>query len=162
MVRTCTLNLLTVINIYIIFLLIHTTLKSRLSLPRLSELVRYAVQRKILKIMNRKWNHWFREFPGDLISSEMKKFKFSNLRLKGNDKNHSLKGIPLVVTYYPLLKSLSAIIDKKISILYMGKDLKSAFTPEPMVSICSDRNLNSYLGRVKLYPLERTVDRYKC
>ena len=147
MVRTCTLNLLTVVNIYIIFLLINTTLKSRLSLPRLSELVGYAVQRKILKIMKRKWNHWFREFPGDLISSEMKKFKFSNLRLKGNDKNYSLKGIPLVVTYYPLLKSLSAIIDKKISILQSAE-----------IAIW----VNSYLGRVKLYPLERTVDRYKC
>ena len=40
---TCTLNLLTAINIYIICLLIHTTLKSQLSLARLCELVGYAV-----------------------------------------------------------------------------------------------------------------------
>ena len=51
---TCTLNLLTVINIYIICLLIHTTLKSQLSLARLYELVGYAVQRRILKIIKNK------------------------------------------------------------------------------------------------------------
>ena len=50
----CTLNLLTVFNIYIICLLIHTTLKSQLSLARLYELVGYAVQRRILKIIKNK------------------------------------------------------------------------------------------------------------
>ena len=44
----------TVINIYIICLLIHTTLKSQLSLARLYELVGYAVQRRILKIIKNK------------------------------------------------------------------------------------------------------------
>ena len=39
----CTLNLLAVINIYIICLLIHTTLKSQLSLTRLCEFVGYVV-----------------------------------------------------------------------------------------------------------------------
>ena len=31
-----------------------------------------------------------------------------------------------------------------------------------MVSFRSDRKLNSYLVRARLYPLERTVDSYKC
>ena len=54
---------------------------------------------------------WFsrREYPEDLINSEMSKVKFSNLRLKSNDNNHNRKEILLFVTYHPLLKSLSAI-----------------------------------------------------
>ena len=63
---------------------------------------------------------WFlkREYPENLISSEMKKVKFSSLRLKSNDKNHNIKGIPYVVTYHPLLKSLRAITDKYL--LHIG------------------------------------------
>ena len=48
-----------------------------------------------------------REYPENLIRSKMNKVKFSILRLKSNDKNHNMKGIPLVVAYHPLLKSLS-------------------------------------------------------
>ena len=52
------LHLLTVINIYIICLLIHTTQKSQLSLARPCELVAYDVQRRInLKIIKNKLNH---------------------------------------------------------------------------------------------------------
>ena len=63
-----------------------------------------------------KMKSWFRkrEYSGDLISSEMRKGKFYNLRLKSNDKNHNMKGILLLVTYH-----LSAIIDKNLGILYM-------------------------------------------
>ena len=61
-----------------------------------------------------------REYIEDLIISEMRKVKFSNSRLIRNDENHNVKGIPLIVLYYPLLKPLSAI-DRYISILYMDK-----------------------------------------
>ena len=43
--------------------------------------------------------------------------------------NYKMKGMLLFVTYHPWLKSLSDIIDKNISILYMDKDVKRAFTP---------------------------------
>ena len=71
------------------------------------------------------------------FSSEMNKVKFSNLRLKSNDKNHNIKGIPLVVTYHSLLKSFSAIIDKNLSILYMDKEVEKVFTSRPMISFRS-------------------------
>ena len=61
---------------------------------------------------------WKGEYPQNLVSSEMKKVKFSSLRLKSNDKNHNIKGIPYVVTYHPLLKSLRAITDKYL--LHIG------------------------------------------
>ena len=74
---------------------------------------------------------WFRkrEYPENLIRSEMNKVKFSNFRPKSSYKNHNMKGIPLVVTYHPLLKSLSGIIDKNVSILYMDKEVRKVFTP---------------------------------
>ena len=79
---------------------------------------------------------WFRkrEHPENLIRCEMNKVKFSNLRPKSNDKNHNMKGIPLVVTYHPLLKSQSGFTDKNLSHLYMDKEVKKVFTPQPMVS----------------------------
>ena len=106
---------------------------------------------------------WFRkrEHPENLIRCEMNKVKFSNLRPKSNDKNHNMKGIPLVVTYHPLLKSLSGIIDKNLSILYMDKKVKKLFTPRPMVLFRSSCKLNSYLFRAKLYSSERTIGSYK-
>ena len=46
----------------------------------------------------------------------MNKVKFSNLRPKNNDKDHNMKWIPLVIIYYLLLKTLSGITDKNLSI----------------------------------------------
>ena len=80
-----------------------------------------------------------REYLEDLINSGMKNFKFSNLRLKSNDKNQNTKGIPSIFTYHPLLKSLSAITDKNLSNLYM----KKVFTSLPMVLFRSACKLNS-------------------
>ena len=76
---------------------------------------------------------WFRkrDYPEDLISSGMSKEKFSNLRLKSNDKNHNMKGMSLVVAYHSLLKSLSAIITKNLSILHIDKEVKKVFTRPP-------------------------------
>ena len=129
---------------------------------RICELIGYVVQRRILKIIKKKWNCG--SGKESLIRSEMNKVKFSNLRLKSNDKNHKMKGIPLVVWYHPLLKFLSGIIDKNLSTLYMDKEVKKVFTLRSMVSFHrhSARKLSSYLIRAKLYPLERTVSSCKC
>ena len=156
-------NLLNVINIYIICVLIYTTLKSQLSLARLCKLVGYAVARWNLKITE-EMKSWFmkREDPVDLTSSEMRIIKSSNSRLKRNYKNQNMKGILLVVTYHHLLKSLGAIIGKILNVLYMNKDVKKVFTLGPMISFLSAHKSNSYLVRAKLYPLERTIGTYKC
>ena len=61
----------------------------------------------------------------------MNKVKFSNLRPKNNDKNHNMKGIPLVVTYHPLLKSQSGFTDKNLSHLYMDKEVKKYLPHNP-------------------------------
>ena len=44
----------------------------------------------------------------------------------------------------------------------MNEDVKSVFTPTPMIPFRSARKLSSYLIRAKLYPLERTVGSVQC
>ena len=43
-------------------------------------------------------------------------------------KYNSKKGIPLVVRYHPLLKSLSKIKSKNLYLLYMDEEVKRVFT----------------------------------
>ena len=105
---------------------------------------------------------WFlkREYPEKLISAEMDKVKFSNMKRKSNSKTQ--KGIPLVVTYHPVLKSLSSIVNNNMYLLHMDQEVKRIFTPQPMVSYWNARKLSSYLVRAKLYPMERKVGSCKC
>ena len=90
----------------------------------------------------------------------MDKIKFSNIERKSN--SNIQKGMPLVVTYHPLLKSLSSIVNNNIYLLPMDQEVKRAFTPQPMVSDRSARKLSSYLVRAKLYRIERKVGSCKC
>ena len=105
---------------------------------------------------------WFlkRGYPERLIDKEMKKVKFNHSHFIG--KHDSKKGIPLVVTYHALLKSLSKIISKNLHLLCMDEEVKRVFTPGPMISFRSSRKLSSYLVRAKLYPTERVVGSFKC
>ena len=83
---------------------------------------------------------WFLkiEYPEKLISAEMDKVKFSNIERKSNSKTQ--KGIPLIVTYHLLLKSLSSIVNNNICLLHMDQEVKRTFTPQPMVSYRSARS----------------------
>ena len=72
------------------------------------------------------------------------------------------KGVPLVVTYHPLLKTIGKIIHDNLYLLYMNEELKHLFTPGPMVSFRSSRKISSYLVRAKLYPVERSVGSFNC
>ena len=62
---------------------------------------------------------WFakRGYPQDLINSEMNKVKFPYVENKYNNKE---KGIPFVVTFHPLLKSLGSIVNKNYYLLQMN------------------------------------------
>ena len=105
---------------------------------------------------------WFlkREYPEKLISADIDKVKFSNIERKSNSKTQ--KGIPLVVTYHPLLKSHSSIVNNNIYLLHTDLDVRRKFTPQTTVSYQSGRKLSSYLVRAKLYPIERKVGLCKC
>ena len=44
----------------------------------------------------------------------------------------------------------------------MNEGVKNVFTPAPMISFRSARQVSSYIVRAKLYPLERTVGSVQC
>ena len=68
-----------------------------------------------------------------------------------------MKGIPLVITYYPLIEDFASVIRKHLYILYLNKEVKEVFTPDSMVSFQGARKLGSCLIMAKLYPIERSV-----
>ena len=98
---------------------------------------------------------WFsqRGYPQKLIETETSKVKFSGQRVFHRTKVE--KGVPLVVTYHPLLKTIGKIIHDNLYLLYMNEELKHLFTAGPMVSLRSSRKISSYFVRAKLYPVER-------
>ena len=55
------------------------------------------------------------------------------------------KGVPFIVTYYPLLDTLSSIIHKNLYLLYMNQEVKNVFTPGLIVSFRSASKISSYL-----------------
>ena len=105
---------------------------------------------------------WFakRDYPQDLISSDMNKVKFRYVENKY--KNNKEKEIPFVVTFHPLLRSLGSILNKNYYLLQMNDEVKKAFSLRAMVSFRSARKLSSYLVQAKLYPAERKIGSCKC
>ena len=105
---------------------------------------------------------WFsqRGYPQNLIETETSKVKFSGRRDFHRAKAE--KGVPLVVTYHPLLQTIGKVIHDSLYLLYMNEELKHLFTPGPMVSFRSSRKISSYLVRAKLYPVERSVGSFNC
>ena len=77
-------------------------------------------------------------------------------------KNTRTNGIPLVITYHPLLKDFAIVIKKHLHLLHMNDEVKKAFTPGPMVSFQERQKFCSYPVRIELYPLERLVGSFKC
>ena len=105
---------------------------------------------------------WFlkRGYTEKLIENEMRKVKFCGQ--EGRKKAKGVKGTPFIVTYNPQLKHLGRIINQNIYFLNMNEETKKVFTPRPMVSFRSPRQISSYLVRAKFYPLERVVTSTKC
>ena len=105
---------------------------------------------------------WFsqRGYPQKLIETETSKVKFSGQRVFHRTKVE--KGVPLVVTHHPLLKSIVKIIYDNLYLLYMNEERKHFFPPGPMISFRNSRKISSYLVRAKLYPVERLVGSFNC
>ena len=106
--------------------------------------------------------NWFgkRGYPEEVVKSQMERVKFRVSDTPTNSKQ--ALGVPFVVTYHPKLNCISSIIRRLLSILYVDKDVKTLFSPMPMVSFRGARKFNSYLVRAKLYPLEKLVGSTKC
>ena len=95
-----------------------------------------------------------RGYPETVIEKEMEKVRFFK---QGQKPKKVRKGVPFVITYHPLLNTLSSIIHRKLDLLYMNQQLIKVFTPGLTVSFSYARKLSSYLARAKLFPLERMV-----
>ena len=104
---------------------------------------------------------WFlkREYPEKLIENEMRKVKFCK---EGIKKAKGVKYIQFAVIYHPNLKNLARIINQNFYLLNMNDETKKVFLPRPMVSLRRSGKMNSYLVRVKSYPLDRVVESTKC
>ena len=107
-------------------------------------------------------NSWFlkRSYPEKIIDREMEKVKFKKYLF--SRRGAVTKGIPLVINYHPLLKSVRTILYKDLYLLNMNKEVKKVFPVAPIVSFKSAWKVSSYLVRAKLYPLQRTVGSFKC
>ena len=79
---------------------------------------------------------WFNErgYPKGLVKKKVGKVKFSGYTRRNKREK---KGIPFVITYHLSLKDIGRIINQNLYILYLNEDVKSVFTPAPMISFRS-------------------------
>ena len=78
-----------------------------------------------------------RGYPETLLDRELNKVKFRNT---SGAKKTKTNGVPLVITYHPLLKDLAKVIKKHLHLLHMNYEVKKAFTSSPMVSFWEREN----------------------
>ena len=104
---------------------------------------------------------WFekRGYPQNMINREIGRVKIGKNK---QNRNKSAKGLPFVVTYHPLLKSLGKILHDNIHLLYIKEEVRRTFTPGPMSSFRTPSKISSYLVGAKLYPLKRIIGSRKC
>ena len=100
-----------------------------------------------------------RKYLEKLIDNEMKKVRFFPVNLQNKKRE---KGVPFVVTYHPILKSLSKIIRDSMYLLNLNQEVRKNFSLGLKVSFRSARKLSSCLARAKLYPFQRKVGSSKC
>ena len=71
-----------------------------------------------------------RGYPNKLIEQEMKKVKFfkNGTVVRQRDPR---KGVPFVLTYHPLFKSMGKIINKNLNLLHVDNESKKIdFIPQ--------------------------------
>ena len=81
----------------------------------------------------------------------------------GVEVNHDLRkraGSKVIIPQ-KYVKSIGEIIYDNLYLLLMNEELKHLFTPGPMISIRSSREIISYLVRAKLYPVE-SIGYFNC
>ena len=66
--------------------------------------------------------------PKDVIKAD--RLRETNTQ---RERETSLKAIPFVVTYNPILKSMDKVILKNLNLLYMVKEVNRVFTPKPII-----------------------------
>ena len=100
-------------------------------------------------------NSWFLKqgYPENIINRQMEKVKFKKQIF--SRRGGVTKGVPLVIMYYPLLKSVGTILYKHLYLQHLDKEVENVFSVALVVSLKSARKLSSYLVRAKIYPFRR-------
>ena len=67
-------------------------------------------------------NSWFlnRGYPKTLLDTEVNKVKFPNTY---GDKKTKTNGIPVFITYHPLLKDFAKVIKKHLNLLHKNDEV---------------------------------------
>ena len=99
-------------------------------------------------------------YPQKLIETDFSKAKFSGQRVFHRAKVE--KGVPLVATQHPLLKSNEKIIYDNLCLLYINEEVKYLLKPGFIVSFGGSRKRISYSVRAKLYPVEKPEGSFNC
>ena len=104
---------------------------------------------------------WFVKwgYPENIINREMEKVKFEKQVF--SRRRGVTKGVPLVITYHLLLKSVRTILYKHLYQLHIDKNVKKIFTVAHIVSFKSAHKPSSYLVRARLYSVQKTVRSFK-
>ena len=111
---------------------------------------------------------WFakRDYPQDLINWEMKKVKFLYFE---NKYNNNEKGIPFVVTFHSLLKSLGSIPNKNYYLFQMNDEVRKVSPLRPMFSfeglgnsVATLSRLNCTLWKERLVHVNAMVIGVRC
>ena len=66
-------------------------------------------------------------------------------------------GIPFVSTCHPKVKKIGKLIMDLLPFLYSDGEVQKVFSPPPIVSYSSARNIKDYIVRSKFYLVERKV-----
>ena len=73
---------------------------------------------------------------------------------ESKSKSQEAKGVPVVITFNPKLKSIRKLLSKHLHISYMDQETKSIFTPVAVATFCDARKLSSYAVGAKFYTTE--------
>ena len=65
-------------------------------------------------------------------------------------------------TYLPKLKDLDKLIKNLQLFLHSDREVKTVFSPAPIVSYRNARKIKDYIVRSNLYPIERNIGSYRC
>ena len=93
-----------------------------------------------------------RGYPEIVVNNQIGKVVY------GRDQSVKItleSSISFVTTYRPKVKELGKLIRDLLPFLYIDEEVQRVLSPPPMVSYRSARKIKDYIGRSRLYPVER-------
>ena len=86
-----------------------------------------------------------------LIENEFRSVREYNIPESNTSVKLCKTGVPLTITFHPLLKHSSLVIKKNLHTLYLDAEGRKVFTPEPFMAFRTSCNLKNYLVKAKYH-----------